>query len=485
MTTHLNSQSKESSFLHSALTLENSGMPLNEFPAWFDGVRDSKAFRVERIPFDRLDNWHFEEASGDLAHASGKFFRIDGIEVSGHPGAVGSWQQPIMNQPEIGILGIVTRVVNGVRYFLMQAKMEPGNVNKNQLSPTVQATKSNYTQVHKGKLPLYVEYFIDRSKSRVLVDQLQSEQGARFLRKRNRNMIVEVDDIEVHEGFCWLTLGQLKQLALTDDLINMDARSVISCAPMVDPKFRWECASKPLRFLESFQPFERPLEGFGRDLFVSMADVRHNRSTTDDIISWFTEVKARCNVQTRYIPLKEVKDWTKQADVMEHETKKYFSVVAVSVEAEGREVTRWSQPLVAHCEVGIIGYLAKRINGVMHFLVQAKPEPGVFDFVEMSPTVACCDPHRNQSQPGAVPFLEYFVEANPSQIRYSAIQSEEGGRFYQVRNRYMVVEVGEGDLREVPPDFIWMTLRQIIAFTRHNNYFNVEARGLLACLGLV
>ena len=60
-----------------------------------------------------------------------------------------------------------------------------------QLSPTVQATRSNYSQVHQGKRPNYVEYFADRARGTVLVDQLQTEQGSRFLRKQNRNMLVE------------------------------------------------------------------------------------------------------------------------------------------------------------------------------------------------------------------------------------------------------------------------------------------------------
>ena len=88
----------------------------------------------------------------------------------------------------------------------MQAKIEPGNINAVQLSPTLQATKSNYTQVHKGNLPNYLEYFLDdRTDVTVLLDQLQSEQGARFFKKRNRNIIIEVtSDIEVKEDFCWL-----------------------------------------------------------------------------------------------------------------------------------------------------------------------------------------------------------------------------------------------------------------------------------------
>ena len=78
----------------------------------------------------------------------------------------------------------------------MQAKIEPGNLNYVQLSPTIQATKSNYTQVHKGKESLYLEYFRDRT-NLVLIDQLQSEQGGRFFKKRNRNILILNSNIDV------------------------------------------------------------------------------------------------------------------------------------------------------------------------------------------------------------------------------------------------------------------------------------------------
>src|SRR3990167_8887293 len=123
--------------------------------------------------------------------------------------------------------------MNGILYFLMQAKIEPGNINVVQLSPTLQATKSNYTQVHKGNTTLCLEYFFgERDDVEILLDQLQSEQCARFLKKRNRNIIIEVtSDIEVKEDFCWLTLGQIKQLLTFDNVVNMDTRTVISGIP--------------------------------------------------------------------------------------------------------------------------------------------------------------------------------------------------------------------------------------------------------------
>ncbi len=133
-----------------------------------------------------MTSWFFEPETDNLVHQSGRFFRIEGIAVRTNFGPTPRWMQPIINRPEIGILGFLTQRIGGVLHFLTQAKMEPGNVNLVQLSPTVQATHSNYTRVHEGLRPSFLDYFLERGAARVHVDRLQSEQGTRFLRKRNR-----------------------------------------------------------------------------------------------------------------------------------------------------------------------------------------------------------------------------------------------------------------------------------------------------------
>jgi oxidase EvaA len=47
--------------------------------------------------------------------------------------------------------------------------MEPGNINKVQLSPTVQATESNYTRVHGGKAIKYLNFFKNKNQKKILV----------------------------------------------------------------------------------------------------------------------------------------------------------------------------------------------------------------------------------------------------------------------------------------------------------------------------
>ncbi|RKY32719.1 MAG: hypothetical protein DRP74_01905 [Candidatus Omnitrophota bacterium] len=454
-----------------------------EFMAWFESRRRANYFSVEQIPLDSFENWYFEKKTQNLVHTSGKFFKISGIRVKTNFGPVKKWDQPIIIQPEIGILGVITKKVAGVRYFLMQVKMEPGNVNIVQLSPTVQATKSNYTQVHKGKLPAYLAYFLDRRNSRFLVDLLQTEQGGRFLKKRNRNMIVEIDqDIDLLDDFCWLSSWQIRKLLTLNNFVNMDARSVLSCAPFADgnPRQHYEFLRHPER--EKIFPY-RLDDDFLNDLLVSMTEETRAHNSMDRIISWFTELKTKYELQVKEIPLKNVSQWMRTETEIRHVSKDFFSVIAVLVNAGSREVTRWTQPLLKSSSYGLIGFVTKPIKGVLHFLIQAKVEPGNFDVVEMAPTVSCSNVERRFKEPDAPPFLNIFENAAPEQIKYSVIQSEEGGRFFHFQNKCMVVKIDESTDLEIPQNYIWMTLGQMMELVKRS-YFNIEARSLLTCIGL-
>jgi len=466
----INNPVHKATFLRSELELNNQFQPLDEFLKWFDSRKSANRFSVELIPFSKLDKWHFTWRFGagvhSLVHDSGRFYKIKGIRVlmNGE-----SWDQPIIDQPEIGILGVITKKFNGVRYFLMQAKMEPGNINLIQLSPTVQATKSNYTQVHRGTAPKYIEYFLDSSKSKVLIDHLQTEHGRRFLRKRNRNIIVEVEeDVPVYEDFKWLTLGELKKLVGLDNLVNVDSRSVLSCINFLDEEID-----------EGF--IDEISDDFKRGVFTSMISDKNSLHSLNDIIHWFTEMKANAEVTTEEVPLNEVRGWSINDDGLRHGSGKFFSVVGVSVIAGNREVGSWTQPLIKHNSHGLIGFLCKKINGVLHFLVQAKAEPGSFTVMEMVPAVEC-DDIDDRINRGQIPkFSEFFINASKDKIKFDAFESEEGGRFYKCHNRCMVVETDSNF--DIPKNYHWMTLNQIMSLIKHN-YFNIDARNLLTYLSL-
>jgi oxidase EvaA len=480
----MSSPSIQRKLLQSALTTHGAFLSEEQFLTWFYEKSKNCSYSVKQIPFSELNDWSFDKTTGNLVHASGKFFTIHGISVKTNYPKVLSWEQPIISQPEIGILGIITKSLDGILHFLMQAKMEPGNVNLVQLSPTLQATKSNYTQVHKGKLPLYFEFFEDRPKGKIIVDQLQSEQGARYLNKRNRNMILLVeDDVEVHENFCWLTLGQLKQLLRYDNLVNMDSRTVLSGIQYVEWAHRSDMYYD--EGISSIELFDRQLEGFQRELYLSLIKRDNALHQFEDIISWFTHLKSNCEIQVKSIPLNSIHQWHKNEYEIYHESHHYFSVIAVAVNASTREVPSWTQPLLKHFSYGIVGFLVAPINGILHFLVEARMCPGYRDFIEMGPTVSCGEADYRMQSGTAPSFTEYFYNAEEKYVRFSTILSEEGGRFYHYQNKYMVVEIDSPHRLTVPGNYIWMTYGQLLDFIRHTNYINVEARSLISCLSFL
>ncbi len=478
----METNTKNIAFLKSALTLENPLMPSNQFLEWLREMNQKVHVNLEQVPLDQLKFWYFDPETTNLVHESGKFFSIQGIRIKTNWGSVPEWEQAIINQPEVGFLGILTQKKNGILYFLMQAKIEPGNLNVVQLSPTLQATRSNYSQVHKGKKPLYLEYFNGEKKVDVLLDQLQSEQGARFLRKRNRNMIVEIPEgekIPVYDNFCWLTLGQIKSFLQHDNVVNMDTRTVISGIPF------GEYPADVLDFYDmlSFNPDGNPR---ATGLLLSMLERDRHHYSVDQIISWITRKKSVYDLDIQYIPLKSVRHWKVDDAEIYHEKRKYFSVIGVQVEIGNREVKSWDQPIIKSAQEGIIAFIIRKINGIYHFLVQAKLEAGNFDIIELAPTVQCLTGnYRKGFNEYEVMFLEDVLNAKPENIWYSTWQSEEGGRFFREQNRNMIVEVGDEFPVEVPENYIWMTLNQMKVFIKYNNYLNIAARSLIAAVKFV
>ena len=466
----------EIDFFKSALTKDSKIMPTAEILHWIKKKNKEIETSVVEIPLDRMRSWKFETSTGNIVHESGKFFSIEGIQIQTDWGKISNWEQPIINQPEIGFLGIIGKKINDVLHFLMQAKIEPGNINIAQISPTLQATKSNYSRVHKGKAPLFLEYFNGEKPVKILLDQLQSEQGARFLRKRNRNIIIEISEnelMEVPENFIWVTLGQLKELIKSDNIINMDTRTVISGIPF---------GSYETDTLNYFSVLNN-LEHRNEHLLNSMLNGQVFMNDFDQIISWITNLKSKFDLVVRNKNLNAIKDWAYNGMSINHKDNKYFSVIGVHVEISNRESISWDQPMVKPTQEGIMAFVVKPFDGVYHFLVQAKLEAGNFDILELAPTLQCLTGnYRTGLNEYAVPFLNEVLNAEESQIWYSSYQSEEGGRFYKEQNRNMIVEAGKNFPSEIPENYCWMTLNQLLTFIRFNNYLNIAARSLISAV---
>ncbi|NLW19637.1 MAG: hypothetical protein GXY81_08110 [Candidatus Cloacimonetes bacterium] len=469
-------QTLEFELFFSALIDFNPFGDTSQVLEWLSGLNSRQYFEVEEVPFANLQQWHFSPQTGDLQHHSGKFFSIRGCRVLDVKTGETLWDQPIIDQPEVGILGILCKKMDGVLYFLMQAKAEPGNINTYQLSPTVQATRSNFLQVHGGKKTRYLDYFSGERKCRVVIDRYQSEQGARFLGKRNRNLLVldeSGSDVELGENFRWLTLGQIKSLMERDNTVNMDTRSVISQIHYwgYHPDLDHEALAKVIsehRDLVARSDFWLLAVLGGWDNFG-------NLDQTDKILNKLAWTRHYSFKDKAAVPLNSVQEWKIGEQMIEHREGRFFQVLAVSVRANNREVGHWDQPVIKQRHEGKIGLLAAPQYGAIHFLTQIKMEPGLYDMFELAPTVQCIVQNRVfHNQPA---YLEHFE--NGTNV-YAARQSEEGGRFYRECSLNMIrVLDGFNDLEPVE-GFVWIPLRQLKELLRHQQVVNVELRSLLA-----
>jgi len=448
----------------------------NDIIDWIRQRNQNVLVDIQFVPFKNLEKWQFEKDTGNLVHDSGKFFSIEGIKVKTDYGFVQEWRQPIINQPEIGFLGIIAKEMDGMLYFLMQAKIEPGNVNCVQLSPTLQATKSNYNRVHLGKPPLYLEYFQNAKPENIILDQLQSEQGARFLRKRNRNIIIRVEEeIPVYDDFCWMSVSQIKQLALIDNIVNMDTRTVLSGILWNEIiKSTFDNNHDIFRFLEDHHVSE-----LWKDMVISALSA-DGIYTINNVLSWLSRLKSQYDLFVDRIPLNETKDWNIQEGEIVREDRKYFRVIGAKITISNREVQSWCQPLVQPMQEGICAFIIKKINHVYHFLVQAKLECGNFDIFELAPTVQCLT--GGYKGTAKVPFLDYVLNVSEEQVLFDTLQSEEGGRFFKEQNRNRIVIAKDDFADSIPDNYIWMTLGQLYQFLKFNNYLNIQARSLISIL---
>ena len=201
---------------------------------WFNKRREESDMVVEEIGINYLDKWSVDSTSGNVKHDSGGFFEMIGVKVSNtfdrEVGKKG-WTQPMIAKNPGGILGIIMKRINGVPHYLLQAKAEPGNIGKLQLSPTLQATTSNLLKAHGGSKPLFAEYFDEENKPKIIYAKWQSEDGGRFHLKSNYNMIVEVneeEELEIPDSFIWVTLYQIKQLMKIENFVGPHVRGIIS-----------------------------------------------------------------------------------------------------------------------------------------------------------------------------------------------------------------------------------------------------------------
>ena len=413
------------------------------FQKWFDTQKKENRITIKIKKLKNLKNWNFNNKL--IYHHSRKFFKIIGIDVMSNLEGK-NWDQPIIVQNELGILGIIKDRIK--KRYLLQAKVEPGNKNKLQLSPTVQATRSNYQRVHGGKQIPFLKFFLNKKKTFIS----QSEQGYRYLFKFNNNSLIETSKkIKVFKNFYWFSKKDLEQLIEKKNILNMDTISVFSS-------------------------------------FVTKNKIDFPLQKMNEINEWLKGKDKKYKLKIKIKPLINLKHWKVKPLSIVHKDKKHFSIIGIKINANKREVKEWEQPIVKGKEMGFVGYLMKEFNKTNHYLCRYNKKPGLKKST-LSCSVNTSDLKNYRKGNNLINFQKkilknYFLNKNNKLVKiYDNILSDEGGRFYNCEIRYKALKLTKNISLKIPQNYIWISQNQMIEMIKRKK-IDIEARLLFGCINI-
>lgn len=211
----------------------------------------------------------------------------------------------------------------------------------------------------------------------------------------------------------------------------------------------------------------------------------------DSIYQWFQKHRNHPEMQVEEIPLNQVKGWSVDPETgnIVHDSNDFFVINGARVRSsKNREVgdKGWDQPMMTQVgyDGGILGLLRKRFDGIPHYLVEAKTEPGNYGISQISPTLQATFSNLKKAHGGRKPhFAELFENAeedNRITVLFKSWLSEDGGRLFNKRNLGMLIEVDEDFTVEENNSFKWISLYQIKKLLNENAWINPHVRGIIA-----
>lgn len=407
---------------------------------------ERSAFSVHSVGFSEADDWIVK--SGALVHRSGGFFSVVGVREPGHPDRV------FLYQPQAALTGMITAIKDGSRYFLLQARAEPGNPNGVQLGPTVQATAANYLGLHGGAPTPYIDAFLRHDPAvKILADTSQLDLGERYLSKTKRAIILEVPKLQTSEpSFVWVHNSVLIQAARRGLCMNPDLRTLLALSPWSHDAFGAELTPLEHEIRKSLSAPLRP-EALGRP---------------------FEQPPAR-ERPLQLVPLEKMDGWRfGQNAFYEPPARQGISVEMFETRVGHREVKSWVQPLIKAAGEGRACLVFRKTRSGAEFFVSFAKETGLASPSAIGPSFV--------RYPGSDARAPEFLSERSCKVIFEAVESDEGGRFYRNTWRYQIAAYA-GDPKDVPEaQGVWLRLSELKRLLESSNICTIQLRTILPYL---
>jgi oxidase EvaA len=401
-----------------------------------------QGFVVEKISLDQLPDWSFQD--GALSHRTGGFFSVAGIK----PDQPSDDERVLLYQPQSAITGLLTSICNGERYFLLQARAEPGTLCMAQFGPTIQSTPANYLRLHGGMASPYVDWFTTfKPTVRVLHDSMQLDLGERYLFKSKRLIVAECAiDVKVSPGFIWAPARLITQALGKSAFFNIDLRSLLNVCP-------WDV--------------------IGTHDLSPASDIVRKSLACAPRPAVFSQLLHAINgrpLPYRFMNIQSLVGWDiTDVGLYDRRGQQGFDVEYFYVEARGREVRAWGQPLINSRSEGLASLSCRVNNGILEILVRIGRELGLQTGKALLPTLLQYPGRAHTPARQAEHFLMRTTE------------SDEGGRFFCDASVYQLI-LEDTCQTEVEPDLMWVSVSELKHLLEHSNLCSIQLRGLASLL---
>jgi oxidase EvaA len=173
------------------------------------------------------DRWYFNSA-GALVHEEDRFFEVMGVFATIGGREVNSWHQPLIRQYEHGVSALLLTQREDCLYCLVQAKSESGAFDHLELAPTVQCIVGSYKNPEK-EIP-FLNEILQENGCITLSKTIQSEEGGRFYREQNINIVSYTESFWQIESpyYKWVRVKDLRSLVMYNNLLNIELRTLFA-----------------------------------------------------------------------------------------------------------------------------------------------------------------------------------------------------------------------------------------------------------------
>ncbi|OOZ40353.1 hypothetical protein BOW52_06025 [Solemya elarraichensis gill symbiont] len=414
-------------------------------------------FSIRNILFSECEAWDFNE--GAFKHKSHGYFDFVGV------GSVN--ERPVnriyLYQPQSAFNGLLESSVDGEASFLIQARTEPGNEGMAQFGPTVQSTPANYQRLHGGRSTPYLkDFFSYQPGGQSISESTQLDLGERYIHKTKRLSYIRANrEVIPHENYYWLPTSVIPEAVTESLLLDTDLRSMISVMPWGDVLNTYDVGSSTLlSFLRA--SLDTPVRG------SVMGEI------TSKIASFSLPV-CLCN-------LEQLENWQfsdeKWSDVNSDQG---FSVEMFHVEAPGREVEQWQQPLINSHSQGRFVLVCRIRDGLLELLLDVHNEAGLATGSAVFPSFLRypgenADEHEER--------FDDYLDSEAGQLILSTTESEEGGRFYRDINSYEIILIdGTQEFDGIDSSsYYWTRVSELKKLLNLSNCCSIQLRCIASLL---